>query len=141
MVAITPIESAVVVSCILDFRGLPGMLNTEIRHQLIELLNPIAEQHNVDLEFHELFEGVEAFEEKTDSELIKIAEKLSGYKAESVAFATEAPFLKQLGMQTVILGPGNIDQAHQADEFIALDQLKPSVELIRQFITHYCLKK
>ncbi len=124
-----------------DFRGLPGMSNSEIRQQIHEKILPVAEAHQVELGFEELFDGVEAFQQEQESELVKKAEKLTGYGAEAVAFATEAPFLKQLGMETVILGPGSIDQAHQPDEYIALDQITPSVELLRQFIGHYCLSK
>jgi acetylornithine deacetylase len=56
-----------------------------------------------------------------------------------VAFATEAPFMQQLNMQTVILGPGSIDQAHQPDEYIALNQLEPAVKIVRQLIERFCL--
>ena len=124
-----------------DFRGLPGMSNNEIRQQILEKVQPVANAHQVELNFEELFEGVEAFQQEQDSDLVKKAEKLTGYGSEAVAFATEAPFLKQLGMETIILGPGSIDQAHQPDEYIALDQITPSVELIRQFIGHYCIDK
>lgn len=36
----------------------------------------------------------------------------------------EASFLIEAGIQTLIIGPGSIAQAHQADEFVALDQLE-----------------
>jgi acetylornithine deacetylase len=48
--------------------------------------------------------------------------------------------MQQLGMETLVLGPGSIDQAHQLDEFISLDQMQPTVELLSQFINEYCLK-
>ena len=54
-------------------------------------------------------------------------------------YATEAPFLQNLGMETIILGPGSIDQAHQVDEFIAQDQIDPCVNLLSQLIEHFCL--
>lgn len=124
-----------------DFRGLPGMANADIRAQILEKLQPIAEQHQVKMEFTELFGGIEAFEQNRSTELVQLAEKLTGSDSQAVAFATEAPFLQQLGMETIVLGPGSIDQAHQPDEYMALDQIKPSVDLLRQFINHYCLKQ
>jgi acetylornithine deacetylase len=42
-------------------------------------------------------------------------------------------------MQTVILGPGSINQAHQPDEFIDTRQIEPAVEIIRQLIRRFCL--
>jgi acetylornithine deacetylase len=47
--------------------------------------------------------------------------------------------MQQLGMQTVVLGPGSINQAHQPDEFIPLDQIEPAVKLIRGLIERFCL--
>ena len=40
-----------------------------------------------------------------------------------VSYATEGGQFQQAGIATVICGPGNIEQAHKADEFIALSQL------------------
>jgi acetylornithine deacetylase len=42
---------------------------------------------------------------------------------EAVAFGTEAGYFQGLGIPTVVCGPGNIAQAHQPDEFVALEQL------------------
>jgi acetylornithine deacetylase len=44
-----------------------------------------------------------------------------------------------MGMETVILGPGHIDQAHQPDEFIPLEHFAPTLELLRSLITRFCL--
>ena len=42
-----------------------------------------------------------------------------------VSFGTEGGlFTQQLGIPTVICGPGNIEQAHKPDEFIQLDQIE-----------------
>lgn len=122
-----------------DLRLLPGMDNHELRETIQRRLNPIAESSGTDIVFSSLFEGVEPFAEDENSELVKICEQLSGHKSESVAFATEAPFMQALKMQTVILGPGSIDQAHQPDEYIALDQLEPAVKIIQKLIEKFCL--
>lgn len=122
-----------------DFRGLPGMQNQAVIDQMQQHLANIANDHQVEMVFEPLFKPVEPFAENKHSELVQLAEKLSGFDAEAVAFATEAPFLKKLGMQTIVLGAGSIDQAHQPDEFIAFDQINPAVSLLRQFIQHYCL--
>ena len=96
---------------------------------------------DVEFELESLFPGVPSFSTDKNAELIQLAEKLTNHQAHAVAFATEAPFLQQLGMETVVLGPGSIDQAHQLDEFISLDQLIPTVELLSEFINTFCLKK
>jgi acetylornithine deacetylase len=42
-------------------------------------------------------------------------------------------------METIILGPGDIAQAHQPDEYLALDRLQPTVELLQGLIRRFCL--
>lgn len=122
-----------------DLRLLPGMDNEELRAAIRRKLTPIAEASKTDIVLSSLFEGVEAFDQPADSELVKMCEQLTGHSSESVAFATEAPFMQQLGMQTVVLGPGSINQAHQPDEFISIDQLDPAVKILRELIQKYCL--
>ena len=47
-----------------------------------------------------------------------------GSQPGSIAFGTEAGlYSERCGIPTVVCGPGDIAQAHQADEWIALDQL------------------
>ena len=70
---------------------------------------------------------------------MKVAEELTGYRSDAVNYATEAPFLKSLGLETLVLGPGNIDQAHQVDEYLALDQIEPCISLLRSMIERFCL--
>lgn len=124
-----------------DLRALPGMSNDDLRSAMVNRLKPIAERHKVEFELDSLFPGVPSFETNSSAELIRLSEKLTNHSAHAVAFATEAPFMQQLGMETVVLGPGSIDQAHQVDEYISLDQIQPTVELLRQFIQHFCVEK
>ncbi|MDV2078583.1 acetylornithine deacetylase [Marinobacter xestospongiae] len=123
-----------------DLRPLPGMAMTELREAILERLQPLARARQLDLTFEPLFDGVPPFETAADAELVKACEALTGHRAEAVAFATEAPWLQKLGMETLVLGPGSIDQAHQPDEFLALSQVAPTVTLLRQLIQRFCLE-
>jgi acetylornithine deacetylase len=73
------------------------------------------------------------------SEIVKATEALTGHSAEAVAFGTEGPYLNGLGMETVILGPGGIDQAHQPDEFLGLERIPPYLEMLKGLIRRFCL--
>ena len=54
----------------------------------------------------------------------RLAQRLSGeLRTTQVAFGTEAGLFKNAGIPTVVCGPGSINQAHQPDEFVSLDQL------------------
>lgn len=123
-----------------DLRLLPTMDNDDIRAQLKKRLSTIAMAQNVGFSMNSLMPGVNAYEEAGDSEFVQSVEALTGHSAESVAFATEAPFLQQLGMQTIVWGPGSIDQAHQPDEYLAQDQIIPCVQLLCALIERYCLR-
>ncbi|MGE8361738.1 acetylornithine deacetylase [Pseudomonas sp.] len=122
-----------------DLRPLPGMQPEALRAAIRQKLQPLAEQHQVKIDFAPLFPSVPPFEQSADAELVRLAERLTGHAAVAVAFATEAPYLQQLGCQTIVLGPGDIDCAHQPGEYLELSRLQPTVGLLRELIQHYCL--
>jgi len=86
-----------------------------------------------------LFDGIPAMETPAAAEIVKVAEALTGFQADAVAFGTEGPYLNALGMETIILGPGSIDQAHQPDEYIGMGQLQPAMQIIRDLVKRFCL--
>lgn len=122
-----------------DLRPLPGMDPEQLREAIRGKLRPLAERHQVKIDYAPLFANVPPFEQAADSELVRLAEKLTGHAAQSVAFGTEAPYLQQLGCETIVLGPGDIACAHQPGEFLELARIEPTVALLRQLIQHYCL--
>ncbi|MCR9105432.1 MAG: acetylornithine deacetylase [Gammaproteobacteria bacterium] len=122
-----------------DLRMVPGGNNEAARDELRQRLTAIGDQRGLQVELNPLINDVAPFEEPAESELVQLAEKLTGHTAESVAFATEAPFLQQLGMETIVMGPGSIDRAHQPDEYLETEQIRPAIRLLQQFIRHYCL--
>ena len=122
-----------------DLRPLPGMDPEQLRAAIRGKLQPLAERHQVRIDYAPLFANVPPFEQSADSELVRVAEKLTGHAAQAVAFGTEAPYLQQLGCETIVLGPGDIACAHQPGEFLELARIEPTVRLLRQLIQHYCL--
>lgn len=123
-----------------DLRMTPDGDNAAACEDIARLLEGIGGERELDIELRQLVQPVPPFHQDAHSELVRTAEQLTGHTAQPVGFATEAPFLQQLGMQTIVLGPGSIDSAHQPDEYLAMDQLQPCVDLLRQFIAHYCLQ-
>lgn len=122
-----------------DLRMTPGSSNSGVRGEIEGRLEGLAETLGLNVGLNSLIDSIEPFEQAADSELVQLAESLTGCQAESVAFATEAPFLQALGMETVVMGPGSIDRAHQPDEYLELEQIKPCIALLEQCIRHYCL--
>lgn len=122
-----------------DLRSLPGMDNSELRGLIRERIKPLAEQTSSIIELEPLFDYVPPYEQPAASAIVKVVEQLTGHTAQSVAFATEAPFLQQLGMETIVMGPGSINQAHQPNEFMALDQIQPAIDTLKALIRKFCL--
>ena len=59
-----------------------------------------------------------------DDAVTRLAQELSGEAGTTlVAFGTEAGLFKNAGIPTVVCGPGSIQQAHQPDEYVSLEQL------------------
>ena len=62
----------------------------------------------------------------------RLAQRLSGQRGTTlVAFGTEAGIFKKSGIPTVVCGPGSIEQAHQPDEYVSLEQLSRCEAFLR----------
>lgn len=122
----------------LDLRPLPGMDIVELRAELRECAYAALAGTGFQLECEALLGGVPALATPVDAPIVRMAERLTGHPAESVAFATEGPFYADLGCETVVLGPGDIGQAHQPDEYLLLERIAPMRELVRALVAHCC---
>jgi acetylornithine deacetylase len=68
-----------------------------------------------------------------------LARSLTGDNSTNVvSYGTEAGQFQDGGYSAVICGPGNIEQAHQADEFLSLDQLAQGEAFITRLIERHC---
>ena len=47
-----------------------------------------------------------------------------------MSFGTEAGLFQEVGISTVVCGPGSIEQAHKVDEFIELNELKKCLKFL-----------
>jgi acetylornithine deacetylase len=72
-----------------------------------------------------------------EAEVTLLAKQLTGQNSHrKVAYGTEGGLFQKAGIPTVVCGPGNIDQAHKADEFIAITELEKCGNFIDRLITH-----
>jgi acetylornithine deacetylase len=78
---------------------------------------------------------VPGFAARDDDPAVVLAKQLTGQNdTESVAYGAEAGQFQQAGLSVVICGPGRIDQAHQPNEFISVDQFEQGEAFIRRLI-------
>ncbi len=123
----------------IDLRPLPGMDLNQLRSELKQRLQDLLRGDELKLEMETNFEGIPAMETAATAPVIQAAEELSGKSAISASFGTEGPYLHQLGMETVILGPGDIDQAHQPDEYLGMERIQPMIGILQGMVQRFCL--
>jgi len=77
-------------------------------------------------------------EEKSDA--INLVCNLTGDNSrEVVSFGTEAGLFQEIGISTVVCGPGSVEQAHTIDEYVSFDQLKKCLKMLvdlKEQMTH-----
>ena len=83
----------------------------------------------------EVIGEVSGLEPLSESDAVKLVTELTGSNATgTVPFGTEAGLFQELGIHTVVCGPGSIDQAHKPDEFVSLDQLSQCLGMIERLL-------
>ena len=122
-----------------DLRPLPGMVAEDLLAELQPRLQSVIRDSGLTLTLRTLMQNVPPFASDKGSQIVAAAENLTGFSAESAAYSTEAPFFQQSGHDVVVLGPGDIAQAHQPDEFIALDRLHPMIDVLDGLIRRFCV--
>jgi acetylornithine deacetylase len=71
------------------------------------------------------------FDREKKSDACELISSLTGDNSRQVvSFGTEAGLFQEIGISTVVCGPGSIEQAHKIDEYIILDELKKCLKLL-----------
>ena len=85
----------------------------------------------------EIIGEIIGFNKVSKSEACEFISNLTGDNSrEVVSFGTEAGLFQEIGISTVVCGPGSIEQAHKVDEFIVLDQIKKCLILLEDIKNH-----
>ncbi len=72
-----------------------------------------------------------------ESPLVQTALQLLGQiQPQAVSYATDGCCFQDL-QELIVIGPGNIAQAHRSDEWIELEQLRRGVDVYQQLLQHY----
>ena len=79
----------------------------------------------------EIIGEVIGFEKLDESEACEFVSNITGDNSrEVVSFGTEAGLFQEVGISTVVCGPGSIEQAHKIDEFIELNEIKKCLKFL-----------
>jgi acetylornithine deacetylase len=123
-----------------EFRNLPGTEALDMQRsvtqeaarleQAMKVVDPATGIH------FETICAVPSFLARDNEPALLAAQRLSGEQRTTlVAFGTEAGHFQRAGISTVVCGPGFIDQAHQPDEFVSLDQLARCEAFLQRLAT------
>jgi acetylornithine deacetylase len=119
------------VSCRFDFdiRALPGVdvdaidrrIHAFTERECLPEMRRVAPESGIHIS---VANQVPPFAAGATSEAVALALRLAGSnETHAVSYATEAGLFQEAGSLAVVIGPGDIAQAHTADEFIAKEQL------------------
>jgi acetylornithine deacetylase len=113
-----------------EIRTLPGVRARDIAQKVREycqsevLPGMRAVAPEADIQIEEMLDAP-GLDERGNRHLAQALMPLCGREgSHRVSFGTEAGMLQDAGIQTVILGPGSIEVAHRADEFVEIEQLE-----------------
>lgn len=125
-----------------DIRAMPGEnaldYFEEFRAFALEEVLPemraICPGTDIQFEIDAQVPGFAATEEEPGVRLVK---QLTGQNGvESVVYGAEAGQFQEAGFSVVMCGPGSIDQAHQPDEYISLEQVQAGTEFMQRLIRY-----
>jgi acetylornithine deacetylase len=118
--------------CTVSFRPMPDDHSDEVLAMIVDA----AARHNLEVEWYR-FDPVHT---DPHSRIVQAACAATGAEAPvTVPFGTEAAVFKDY-VELVVLGPGNIAQAHTVGEWIDIGQLEAAVEVYQRLIDQFCVK-
>jgi acetylornithine deacetylase len=125
---------------VFEYRIHPGESGPEILREFTEFcfgtVEPWLKRHAPDAHIRiEDRANVPPLQAEPDGAAEALLRHLTGSNAVGVvSYATEGGHFQLGGFSTVVCGPGSIDQAHQPDEFISLDQFELGTQFQRKLI-------
>ena len=118
---------------VFDIRAMPGLDAEVIERRLVEFAEteclPAMQRIAPEAAITVIRANqVPPFAADATSDIVALALKLAGENATSaVSYATEAGLFQCAGVPSVVCGPGDIAQAHTADEWIAISEIERCV--------------
>ena len=106
-------------------------LNNEIDNYANELLTEMKKKYPSASIRKKIIGEIIGFDRVQDSKACEFVSSITGdNKREVVSFGTEAGLFQEIGISTVVCGPGSIEQAHTIDEFIELNEIKKCLSFL-----------
>ena len=124
----------------LDIRLLPGMERPAVVAELHDVVANALDGGAWTFELAAIGGYADAFAGPSDAEFLDAVETLCGCSAKTALFGTEAPFLSEMGLQTLVLGAGDIAVAHQPDEYVTMAAIERATDVYANLIQRFCIE-
>ena len=125
----------------LEWRPIPSQPSDHVL-KLINAAIDEAQKADPDFDAEVKLERLDSgFDTAPDSPLVTLLERLTNKRAGTVAFGTEAAQMTVLGSEAVVIGPGNIRDAHRTGEFVPIDELEKCAEIIQKAVEALCISE
>ena len=99
-----------------------------IKNTLLPQMRKTYPQSNIE---KKIIGEIIGFDKEEKSEAVNLICNLTGDNSKDVvSFGTEAGLFQEIGISTVVCGPGSIEQAHKVDEYVSFDQLKLCLKML-----------
>jgi acetylornithine deacetylase len=123
-----------------DIRLLPGMERPAVVAELRDVVANALGTGAWTFDVRAVGGYADAFVGPSDAEFSGAVETLCGCSAKTALFGTEAPFLAELGLQTLVLGAGDIAVAHQPDEYVTIAAIERATDVYANLIQRFCIE-
>jgi len=124
----------------LDIRLLPGMERDAVTAELRAVVANALDGGAWGFDVRATRGHADAFSGPSDTTFSSAVETLCGCSAKTALFGTEAPYLAQLGLQTLVLGAGDIAVAHQPDEYVTIAAIERATDVYANLIHRFCIE-
>lgn len=128
-----------------ELRNLPHLNSEEITKPIYEYINSTLlpkmkkEFSEASISLEQTFKVPGLIESSHDCKITRLARDLTNEtEILKVAYATEAGLFSNQNISTIICGPGDILQAHRANEFVTIEQLDKCERFLSQIIQQFC---
>jgi len=103
-------------------------METYVKDVLLPEMKKVYPKANIE---KEIIGEIVGFAKEEKSDAVNLACNLTGDNSQDVvSFGTEAGLFQEIGISTVVCGPGSIEQAHKIDEHVSFEQLKLCLKML-----------
>jgi len=103
-------------------------IETYVQNVLLPKMKKVYPKANIE---KEIIGEIIGFSKEEKSDAVNLVCNLTGDNSRDVvSFGTEAGLFQEIGISTVVCGPGSIEQAHKTDEHVSFEQLKLCLKML-----------